>query len=978
MEKKAKKLVDERFYLIEYPDVATQKDMDASTHYMKHGWREGRNPNKNFNTLFYRIKHSIAREENPLIHYVLYGEKKQLDCAPINGRTYDAFQLEVIRRHIDADFFIQNNYFGGGDVASDYFYGQRDGIKVKPRADFDTAEYLSAHSFLKTSSTDPYFHFLATTGLFDAKGNEIMPPESYDVAVFAQSNSTENHEIRRLVAEHFDASLYLDSNADVRMSKVNPLNHYIIDGWKESRNPNAFFWTSYYLASNPDVASSLHNPFYHYLKWGRDEKRRQNPIGDELWTGGIKAGSRKWASHTCTGMNEADVVVIMPVYQGYNETLDAIYSILCAQQKTKYHLIVIQDNSPDLTLIDDLRSLSIKCQFSLVENESNEGFVSTVNKGFSISSGRDVVIINSDTVVYGDWLDRLRYHTLKQNNVGTVTPFSNNATVFSYPDPTQNNVLAIELSSHELDSLTRSANWQNSVEVLTGVGFCMYITANALKKVGDFDVESFGKGYGEENDFCMRVKQVGMTNLHALDVFVYHKGQVSFGNFTAGLMSEGSQKLNCKHPNYDYELARWVKADPARNARRRLDAHRLVNAAGDQYIVLFHSKADGGIKTHLDELVEIFNESKLNVISVELDPRRESRLKIYLLNTPQPYVREDVSFDMYDDFAAEFFDTLSPKLFHIHSLGRMSNADLDRFDLLISMLDCPIYFTVHDFGSICLRYNFVREDGQFCNNNSNIPCDQCNWADKHVWSMADKIHRYNLFSDILSKCNLIAPSIFAGERLNKAFPLITYHHRPHPRKLKTSNFISYPNEDRYRRIVIIGAIGPHKGSDLVAAVASHVKDAALNLEFHIVGYSDIDAKLESLNVKLHGSYTDEDEAIDLIQKIRPHAAWLPSICPETYSYTLDIALRAGVPPIVFNLGAMAERVEKIGWGIVLPKYFITSPNKLANTLNNASLNPLWQNREGVKSAMYANILDEYYQLSPGIIESSEEIDDVNV
>ena len=81
----------------------------------------------------------------------------------------------------------------------------------------------------------------------------------------------------------------------------------------------------------------------------------------------------------------------------------------------------------------------------------------------------------------------------------------------------------------ELDAACRAANAGRSVELPTTVGFCMYIRRAALADVGLFDAETFGRGYGEENDFCLRASARGWRHLLACDTFVYHEGAVSFG-----------------------------------------------------------------------------------------------------------------------------------------------------------------------------------------------------------------------------------------------------------------------------------------------------------------------------------------------------------------------------------------------------------------------------------------------------------------
>ena len=80
-----------------------------------------------------------------------------------------------------------------------------------------------------------------------------------------------------------------------------------------------------------------------------------------------------------------------------------------------------------------LRELAAQRRITLLANEANAGFVQSVNRGMALHGDRDVVLLNSDTEVANDWLGRLHAAAHSAPGVATVTPFSNNATICSYP-----------------------------------------------------------------------------------------------------------------------------------------------------------------------------------------------------------------------------------------------------------------------------------------------------------------------------------------------------------------------------------------------------------------------------------------------------------------------------------------------------------------------------------------------------------------
>ena len=61
-------------------------------------------------------------------------------------------------------------------------------------------------------------------------------------------------------------------------------------------------------------------------------------------------------------------------------------------------------------------------------------------------------------------------------------------------------------------------------------------------------------------------------------------------------------------------------------------------------------------------------------------------------------------------------------------------------------------------------------------------------------------------------------------------------------------------------------------------------------------------------MSIHGQYADEDLQA-LIAADRPDVIWFPAQVPETYSYTLSVALAAGPALVVSSLGALSERVS---------------------------------------------------------------------
>jgi serralysin len=118
----------------------------------------------------------------------------------------------------------------------------------------------------------------ATSGsfnpLFDAQYyNQTYPDVAHAGVDAKQHYDTSGWREGRDPDAFFSTSFYLASNFDVRKSGVNPLDQYYQTGWKEGRDPSPNFDTKLYLLHNPDVAAARIDPLEHYLHHGIAEGR---------------------------------------------------------------------------------------------------------------------------------------------------------------------------------------------------------------------------------------------------------------------------------------------------------------------------------------------------------------------------------------------------------------------------------------------------------------------------------------------------------------------------------------------------------------------------------------------------------------------------------------------------------------------------------------------------------------------------------
>jgi GT2 family glycosyltransferase len=353
------------------------------------------------------------------------------------------------------------------------------------------------------------------------------------------------------------------------------LFHYLRVGSVRGWQPRADFSPAYYRQNNPDVVAAGYEPYAHYCRFGRHEGRGGTAEADEPDDTLLPVPSlQQILQRPRPRKHEARVDVVIPVYGNRRLALRAIDSALAASPAMPFELVVVDDASPDEALSAELRHLANQGLVSLLVNDTNLGFVRSANRGLLLHGDRDVVLLNSDTQVFGDWLDRLLAVLHGTAAVATATPLSNAATILSYPVTLRENTRS-GLDFAALDDLCARMN-HGPVGLPTGIGFCMAIKRACLDEIGVFDAARFGRGYGEENDFCRRAAAKGWLNVAAANVFVWHRGGGSFGGERQERIAAAQLSLERLHPGYGATVRKFIARDPLKPLWAKLDAARVA------------------------------------------------------------------------------------------------------------------------------------------------------------------------------------------------------------------------------------------------------------------------------------------------------------------------------------------------------------------------------------------------------------------
>ncbi|MDP4173537.1 MAG: glycosyltransferase [Bacteroidota bacterium] len=215
--------------------------------------------------------------------------------------------------------------------------------------------------------------------------------------------------------------------------------------------------------------------------------------------------------------------IIILTFNGLEYNKECIESIQ-KHTKSKYELIIVDNNSNDGTVnyLKDLEKSNRN--ISLILNNENLGFPIAVNQGIIRSKGEYILILNNDTIVTEGWLDRIIDVAKKDDSIGLVGPISNFVSgVQLDKEASYKNVI-------EMNEYARKVKEINQGQILQfpRIAFlCTLIKRQVIEKIGGLD-ERFSPGNFEDDDFCLRAQLAGFYTVIAKDVFIHHYGSKSF------------------------------------------------------------------------------------------------------------------------------------------------------------------------------------------------------------------------------------------------------------------------------------------------------------------------------------------------------------------------------------------------------------------------------------------------------------------
>lgn len=676
------------------------------------------------------------------------------------------------------------------------------------------------------------------------------------------------------------------------------------------------------------------------------------------------------------------VDIIIPIYNAFEELIRCIGSIEKWTDLEKYRLILINDNSTDERVSKFLDSFR-KENVVVVHNRENRGFSANINMGMEQSDSHDVILLNSDTVVTCNWVEKLVVCAYSADMIATVTPLSNNATLCSVPDFCEENKVPEGYTVDEYAKLIENVSMRLYPEIPVANGFCMYVKRKVIEDIGNFDAETFGRGYGEENDFCYRAIEAGYHHVMCDDTFILHTGTSSFVSEEKQRYIEEHEKiLDERYPELMQAVRMHCRDNPnavvSENIRFWSDYKKITRRKTIMYLIQSDFKEDaadnvGGTQLHVRDLTHGLR----NKYDVLVAARNDVYLNLTLYAEKQEfffkyYIGEAEEFERFrsEKFAELYrriIDTFQVGCVHIHHTKGLS---LELYYEAVKK-SIPVFATMHDYYYVCPNVKLLDENNVLCiGNEKDGHCRKCLKLQRRV---AETVPYISIWRKENLKALQLAREIFVPSESAKR--IVSEYFTELAPKIRViehgSDFQelqeSHKKTEKDFRVAFIGGISVAKGYQYAAEL---IKKGNRGIHWYLFGtFEKYDGAVERKhNFTNTGAY-DRKDLPQLIKEYAIDLVCILPIWPETFCYTISEAVLCGVPVLVTDIGALGDRVRKMDCGWVVAHQ--ASANEILDKINEIKANKeeYQQKQEHVRAMKIRNI-NQMCEIYAGIYEEN--------
>jgi GT2 family glycosyltransferase len=616
--------------------------------------------------------------------------------------------------------------------------------------------------------------------------------------------------------------------------------------------------------------------------------------------------------------------IIIPIFNGY-EYLTVLIPAIINHTTLPYRVILFDDASTDQRVVTYLREIQENhSQFLYIRAEKNLGFVGAVNHAYK-SVKSHFVLLNQDTEVPPQWLERLMYPIVTNpSTIASTTPFTNAGTICSFPNFLQDNPIFNNLKVIELDQFFQQVKiTDNYVEIPTGVGFCMGMNKTVVEQVGLFNEQLFGRGYGEENDWCMRAKKAGYKNIIVPNLFVYHKhGGVFSSPEKEQLKRDNFAKQVRLHPEYPGLVEDFIKRDPLKVLRESLIIRISAASAATGAVLIIDHDIGGGANIFRKKILGEWVTQGTSVFLLTYN----NSFNIFKLFFQKDSYQFEYKFESFIEIQ-KLFSLVRISEVHVNDVVTLEKPleIVSIVTLLKKNFDSYLVFYLHDYFSICPSYVLINDKGVYCEVPAHLEtCQNClanNFGEFRGFverESIDIIKWRAVWGDFLAVADkIVGFSNSSKEILRTAYPSLPEEKIiVSPHQVEGFFPLKFVPERGTLHIGVVGAMNIHKGMEILKQMAKLLEEKNYDARIIIIGQASEAISSDKLIVT--GEYKREELPV-LIKKHHIGVVFIPSIWPETFSFTTEEIIMMELPLAVFDIGAPPERVKGYKKGLVIEK-----------------------------------------------------------
>lgn len=613
------------------------------------------------------------------------------------------------------------------------------------------------------------------------------------------------------------------------------------------------------------------------------------------------------------------ITIILPVYNAF-DILNMCLERVFAHTDVPWTLIVIDDCSTDPHIWPFLQEAAAGAycdRITLLRNPRNLGFIGSTNRGLELAllRGMPVVLLNSDALVPLDWASRL-IAPLRDPNIASVTPMSNDAEIMSVPKIAASSQCE-EGVADRIDATARRLMPEARPVVLpTGVGFCMALAPQWLAKVPQFD-GAFGRGYGEEVDWCRKVMSFGGHHVAQPSLFVEHRGGQSFGSEEKlTRISANNKIIAARYKGYDEQVQDFIRSDPLIGPRMLMALALASERQTAPVSVIVAHSLGGGADDATEAQVSALNARGETAVIVRLGGTDRFVLELRMSTMRMEAAIGDQA--VLDNLLA----ALGPRRV-VYACGVGDCDPLFLPDWMVALVQAKpnsrLEIEFHDYFPISPSYTLLDHRDAYWG----VPLGGTETDAAHRFTMADGTDvELDVWQDTWGRAIARADSLIVYSAASASIVKDVWQGvQDKIEIIDHKALFDVPSVSRKplirpKVIGVLGNIGPQKGAQVHVDLAHFLK---MQGDCRIVVIGNIDPQYTLCAPSIvHGKYDRKDIAT-LAERYALDCWLIPSIWPETFSFATREAIATGLPVWCFDLGAQASAVRNgSGSGGVIP------------------------------------------------------------